>query len=306
MADGDLQGTLFNYSRSLLLANISAMKVHLKHSDKSYFLYETTTDTAVIDLLRDMLFIYHGQLIIRRLCSELKEVCNYGIFKAPNESSENEDKTDEEYEPKGGYVENIDPDSRRNGHAPNEKMADVIKRTVAEAESIISNENVVADISLTKEKINDIFEMLSGAVRVVYPQGLPNYEPSQQLLDGIKYLDDVKELPLKEILSAETTELWWAGKQLVREKKLKDYVGKNEKTKIVVKFQKSGCGPPSREPGLSEQQRRELMLLNYKRQEELKSLEENSDLSYLDSEWADRQSLHRNFHGVEKITWKPN
>jgi len=30
--------------------------------------------------------------------------------------------------------------------------------------------------------------------------------------------------------------LWWAGKELVRGKVLADYIGKNEKTKIVVKF----------------------------------------------------------------------
>jgi cilia- and flagella-associated protein 298 len=32
--------------------------------------------------------------------------------------------------------------------------------------------------------------------------------------------------------------LWWAGKELVGDKCLSDYVGKNEKTKIVVKIQK--------------------------------------------------------------------
>ena len=32
--------------------------------------------------------------------------------------------------------------------------------------------------------------------------------------------------------------LWWAGKELMPEKSLEDYVGKNEKTKIVVKLAK--------------------------------------------------------------------
>jgi hypothetical protein len=32
--------------------------------------------------------------------------------------------------------------------------------------------------------------------------------------------------------------LWWAGKELLRAKKLEDYIGKNEKTKIVAKLQK--------------------------------------------------------------------
>lgn len=35
-------------------------------------------------------------------------------------------------------------------------------------------------------------------------------------------------------------QLWWASKELQRGKKLQDYVGKNEKTKLVVKMQKVG------------------------------------------------------------------
>jgi len=39
-----------------------------------------------------------------------------------------------------------------------------------------------------------------------------------------------------EYLTAKETSLWWAGKELLRGKLLLDYVGKNEKTKIVVKL----------------------------------------------------------------------
>ena len=37
-----------------------------------------------------------------------------------------------------------------------------------------------------------------------------------------------------EYLDANDTAIWWAGKELFRGKILKDYVGKNEKTKIVI------------------------------------------------------------------------
>lgn len=32
--------------------------------------------------------------------------------------------------------------------------------------------------------------------------------------------------------------MWWAQKEFLRGKKLEDYVGRNEKTKIVAKIQK--------------------------------------------------------------------
>jgi hypothetical protein len=49
-------------------------------------------------------------------------------------------------------------------------------------------------------------------------------------------------------LDPETSTLWFAGKQLQPEKKLADYLGRNENTRAVVKLQKKGAGPPAREP----------------------------------------------------------
>ena len=39
-------------------------------------------------------------------------------------------------------------------------------------------------------------------------------------------------------MEVDNSSLWWAGKEMVRGKKLADFVGKNEKTKIVAKLQK--------------------------------------------------------------------
>ena len=41
-----------------------------------------------------------------------------------------------------------------------------------------------------------------------------------------------------EIIELENAALWWAGKEMLRGKKLMDFVGKNEKTKIICKIQK--------------------------------------------------------------------
>ncbi len=42
----------------------------------------------------------------------------------------------------------------------------------------------------------------------------------------------------KEIITEEEAAVWWAGKELVRTKLLSDFIGKNEKTKLIVKLQK--------------------------------------------------------------------
>lgn len=40
------------------------------------------------------------------------------------------------------------------------------------------------------------------------------------------------------MIPEEECQLWWAGKELQRGKKLQEFVGKNEKTKLVVKINK--------------------------------------------------------------------
>ena len=49
-------------------------------------------------------------------------------------------------------------------------------------------------------------------------------------------------------IEVDSSSLWFAGKQMVAENKLKAHVGRHEKTKAVVKLQKKGQGAPAREP----------------------------------------------------------
>lgn len=71
-------------------------------------------------------------------------------------------------------------------------------------------------------------------------------------------------------MDLQLAQLWFSGKELIRGRKLKDFLGSNEKTKVVVKLQKRGSGRPGREPLMSEDEQKKLMLSAYRRQEELK------------------------------------
>ena len=101
----------------------------------------------------------------------------------------------------------------------------------------------------------------------------------------------------------EDASLWWAGKDLSRTKLLSDYVGKNEKTKIVAKLQRKAQGAPVREAPLNEQAQKEMMAYYYRKQEEHKKLVENDDDDYVNSAWADPKSLKSAFSGVGKVKW---
>lgn len=52
-------------------------------------------------------------------------------------------------------------------------------------------------------------------------------------------------------MDIQRTNLWFCGKELKRDKPLSEYFGKNEKSKVIVKLQTSGQGPPGREPAIS-------------------------------------------------------
>lgn len=144
---------------------------------------------------------------------------------------------------------------------------------------------------MTTEMLKDALDQLRGAVMIVYPMGLPPYDPIRMEFEDKEDLSGT-QAGLSVIKESEA-QLWWAAKELRRSKKLSDYVGKNEKTKIIVKIQQRGQGAPAREPVISSEEQKQLMLYYHRRQEELKRLEEDDDDSCLNSPWADSSALKR-------------
>lgn len=70
------------------------------------------------------------------------------------------------------------------GLAPNEKMAQLIKRTIDEAKQLIKRDLVKQDRCMDKGTVKEALMMLQGAVMIVYPMGLPPHDPVRQELDN--------------------------------------------------------------------------------------------------------------------------
>ena len=64
--------------------------------------------------------------------------------------------------------------------------------------------------------------------------------------------------------------LWFSGKEMQRGKILSDSVGKNEKTKVIVKIQKKGNAAPARERVVSDEEQKQMMAYYYRKQQDLK------------------------------------
>lgn len=61
--------------------------------------------------------------------------------------------------------------------------------------------------------------------------------------------------------------MWFAGKELQQNvgKKLSDFLGKNEKSKVIIKLQNKAAGAPTREPRVDENTHKAMLSYYYKK-----------------------------------------
>lgn len=182
-------------------------------------------------------------------------------------------------------------------------MAAIIERTVEDALRLISKDQVAMKQLSTRKALLDAIDSVKGAVMIVYPMGLPPYDTVRQILDEKEEIGGTAAG--MEVLDPENTVVWWASKELLPGKLLSDFVGKNEKTKIVCKLQKKGAGAPQREPVISKQEQQAMISHYHKKQQEAKVLEANNEDDYANSAWANPKSLKNSFTGIGDVSWRP-
>ncbi|XP_050517134.1 cilia- and flagella-associated protein 298 [Diabrotica virgifera virgifera] len=287
--------------------------IHIKHKDENQFLYETTLNTSVENLVTSVVAIYNGRLKVDRICSEMEELSKYGTLYPPDILGLNEDQVQElklvdtwgeKCIPSGGFEYNKDPIGRRNGKQPKKNMQEVLMKAVREAKEMISKNLLLQGKCLTMKIVQEAINILKGAVTIVYPMKLPPHDVIRMEFENIEDLAGTQAS--LDIIDPTTAQIWFCGKEMYRDNKtVGDYVGKIEKSKVVMKISKRGSGPPGREPVMTEEERKQLMLHAYKRQEELKKLDKDDDDSYMNSQWADGQMMKRTFHGLNNISWRP-
>jgi len=286
--------------------------LHVKRESESLFLHEAKLAETVDAVLARLVALHNAQLKVKRLAMDMEDLAEHGVALPPEmrgllEEQLRElhlrDEEGERCQPAGGEERRRpDPLQKRNGQAPSEDMAGVLKKTAEEIKLLVHRDNVAANKTLEWSLVKRALEAASGAVSIVYPAGLPLYDPVRGELDNTEELIGASAAAVLD--PAEAT-LWFANKELKREEALSAYLGKNEKSKAVVKLSTRRVGRPAAESGLDEAARRQLMADNYKRMEDLKRLEKDNDDSYLNSSWADGQALKRKFQGLNKISWKP-
>jgi hypothetical protein len=202
---------------------------------------------------------------------------------------------------------NEDKSGYRTGVVLSEELTKMMFDECQKAKQVISKDQVARKVFTTVKMLVETIDTLRGAIMIAYPgyHGLPEWEPVRQMFenqfDYANFMGDNIEF-----LEPKNTSIWFAGKELMRSKVLSDYTGKNEKTQIVVKLQKAGAGAPVREAPIDETAYKNMLSQYYKKQEEMKKLEEDNDDHYLSAPWADPKGLKNQLlNGGKNIGWKP-
>ncbi|XP_065871459.1 uncharacterized protein [Euphorbia lathyris] len=99
-------------------------------------------------------------------------------------------------------------------------------RALSEAKSYASKDQILYNKAISCFVLKDHVQAVEREVMENYQLlGFENPNQVQQLLTDV------------ELFREEATQLHWAGKHLMRDKRLCDYIGMNDKTKIVLRLQ---------------------------------------------------------------------
>eukprot|EP00826_Nyctotherus_ovalis_P051993 TRINITY_DN6540_c0_g1_i1.p1 TRINITY_DN6540_c0_g1~~TRINITY_DN6540_c0_g1_i1.p1 ORF type:complete len:234 (-),score=81.79 TRINITY_DN6540_c0_g1_i1:135-836(-) len=193
-----------------------------------------------------------------------------------------------------------DKNKVRTGWLLDEDTTKKMLQHITEAKAVIHKDQVAKKIPLTEKMLLEQLDILKGVMMISYPgyHGLGEWEPARIILEAGEALGD------GDMYEAEKTTLWYAGKEMARGRVLGDYLGKNEKTTVIVKLTQTGAGAPPREPVIDKETHRQMLAYYYKKQEEAKKAEQDIDDGYLESPWANPKGLKNDLNGVGDVKWK--
>jgi hypothetical protein len=282
--------------------------LHIKKTnDKNEFLFESTVQKSVLEVVTDAVEVHNLRLKVQRLAVSVQELARHGPIR-PEETRGLSDETGKVTEldvNAYGTPTNPDPYGYRTGCPPPKGVADIMEKTAAEALAAISHTPVEQRKCLDYKTAENELNKLKGAVMIAYPayHRLPHYDPARAECENREELDGRSDM--QDVLEASDTSLWWAGKDLQHDKMMHEYVGKNEKTKLVCRMQSKSSGAPVRESRIDKDTHSAMLQHYYKKQEEEKKLRDDEDDSYMESAWANPKGLKNSLIGTSDVSWRP-
>ena len=307
--------------------------LHFRNEVETQFIVETTTDASVDEVTALVSEIHNERLRLMRLAQALEDLAKSGPVdvdaqalagspgdgegKGKEEEEEEEGGEGGEGRSSGGVGMGGGPDSddenetggaasaravavARVGVAPAEEMAELLVRVAGEIRAAIAPTLAERREVLSREAMEGAEERAKGVVVLAYGDGLPETDPVALILDRNEVLDGTSMAKL--VFDPDEAVIWWAKKKMERNAGgvLSDYIGTNEKTKLIIKMRKNAAmHPPPRDPPITEEERKNMLAYWYRKQEEEKIMAEDDEESYLAESWANPNALRSQLTGVD-------
>ncbi|KAG5490605.1 hypothetical protein JKF63_00726 [Porcisia hertigi] len=200
----------------------------------------------------------------------------------------------------------------------NESQQHYFSGPIGDTERYLSLDRTEKRQLCVQSEMDALVEAFKGGAMIVFPAECSGVDACRRLaaiLDSDAASDSEKSKAhriLSIIDEGATNEntlsgravMWWSAKPLARDTDFVKYVGKNDKTKITVKLVAEGGPPPPREPVVDAKAQAELMQHFYRKQEEMKKLVEDEDISYGNSGWANPHGLKNQLQGLDSIHYR--
>ena len=155
--------------------------IHCKYKgEEQQFLYETTVEIGVKDLIKELVEVHNLRLRIQRIKSEGDDLATHGPCKPPDKQGLDEDiqaEADGVELPPRGPTYCKDPIGKRTGDAPVPQAQATLRKALDDAAAAASKKQVEAKHPLTKRELMEHIDLIRGAVMIAYPMGLPEYDP---------------------------------------------------------------------------------------------------------------------------------
>ena len=169
------------------------------------------------------MIIYNGRRKVQRLAEEVKELAKHGVMIKPELQGLHADQIKElklvdEFEeqcmPSGGFAYEADPVQRRNGRAPVKDLKKVLNETADDVKKRVHRDNVKNGVEVTEKTIKECLDLIGGAVKIVWPMGLPHFDPVRLELENCEDLSGTQES--KMVIDPQRANMWFANKEMKR------------------------------------------------------------------------------------------
>mmetsp|Transcript_87332 Transcript_87332/g.151985 ORF Transcript_87332/g.151985 Transcript_87332/m.151985 type:complete len:257 (-) Transcript_87332:452-1222(-) len=244
-------------------------------SEKEIFLYETSTKSAIDEVVTEIVEMWNLRLRIK------------------------------------WYITNGEELAKETG-------CEQLKKAVEDAREYTSVEYANRRKPCEKGVLEEHIKVMRGATMIANPQdyskGVDVLAKEVESLEiesedvrlKMQYtlqmmLDDCASGDMNEILDPHTAVMWFASKEMHRDKELWEFTGKNEKSTVLVKLTANNQHAPGKEPPVDQQMQKEMMAYWFKKQEEEKRIAEDDEIGWEGATWADPKQLKGAFQGLKDL-----